>query len=247
MPSDKLRSGKIISHRGFGAASQPSRLAAASSRGACALAALAGCRSPARRATHPPNREDEGTIWPVRAVCGLRIFHLASFVDHLHNWFLRASGHGELLMPRENTRAELNALIERIEHDAFQSGWDAAIKHVLSVAANAPKGDTLPDHASKVAASSTPPRKAGYGVVPVLVRELLSEAGDHGITPAEVVARGRERGDEIAESSVRQRLRKMKIAKEARNERGRWFRVRPATGPAEQETGDADTSPADRL
>ena len=79
------------------------------------------------------------------------------------------------------------------------------------------------------------------------MNEMLDEATDRGIVPADVVARSRERGDEIAESSVRQRLRKMKMAGEARNQRGRWFRVRSATGPTEQGTGDADTSPADRL
>jgi hypothetical protein len=146
-------------------------------------------------------------------------------------------------MPTDEVRTEFSALIDRVERDAFQRGWDAALKHVMAAAANAPQAQavTLP------AGTSGTPQRAGYGIVPALVREMLDEATDRGIVPADVVARGRERGDDIAESSVRQRLRKMKIAGEARNERGRWFRVRPTTGPAEQETGDADTSPENTL
>ena len=133
-------------------------------------------------------------------------------------------------MPTDEIHAEFAALLDRVERDAFQRGWDAALKRVMAAAANAPhvEAATLP---TKTTGTQ---RRAGYGIVPALVNEMLDEATDRGIVPADVVARSRERGDEITESSVRQRLRKMKKAGEARNQRGRWFRVRSATGPTEQ-------------
>ena len=148
-------------------------------------------------------------------------------------------------MLTDGARAHLNALVEDLERDAFQRGWDAAIKHILSAATSAPKGVAQSTAGTDAPAATT--RKTGYGVVPALVREMLDEAGDLGIVPAEVVARGRERGEKIAEASVRQRLRKMKIAKEARNERGRWFRASVPHDSTRQENGDAETSPSDEL
>ncbi|MDF2975039.1 MAG: hypothetical protein K0R61_5489 [Microvirga sp.] len=53
IPSDELRSGRVVSHWGLDVASRTSRLAAAPPPAARASAALAACRSPSRHATHP--------------------------------------------------------------------------------------------------------------------------------------------------------------------------------------------------
>ncbi len=153
------------------------------------------CRSPLRRAERPLHRADEATIRAVRAVADWRAFWVDSFLTMFHDHIVAILGGGDV-MPTDEIRAEFAALLDRVERDAFQRGWDAALKRVMAAAANAPhvEAATLPTETTGTQ------RRAGYGIVPALVNEMLDETTDRGIVPADVVVRSRERGDEIAES-----------------------------------------------
>lgn len=153
-------------------------------------------------------------------------------------------------MSQFDLRAEIEALFERAERDArrreteaFQRGWEAALQHVMSAASRA----SMPDAPIKDVGARERKGKAAYGVVPPTVRASLEMSGERGITPADPVALGQSRGEEFAESSVRRVLRNMRDAGEVRNERGRWFLVQLPKTAADEENGDAATSPSDTV
>ena len=148
-------------------------------------------------------------------------------------------------MAREPLDAELDAVVDRIRADAYSRGWADAIANVLSAAQSAHAAPTAAQDTMVAPATST---KAGYGAVGASIDLTFDAIGERGVTPAEIIAHAyRELGETIKKSSVRGRLHRLAKNGQARNERGRWFRVRQSPEAAEQEDGDGDTSPVDRL
>ena len=71
------------------------------------------------------------------------LFGLISFLTMSHDHMFAILGGGDV-MPTDEIRAEFATLLDRVERDAFQRGWDAALKRVMAAAANAPHVEAAP-------------------------------------------------------------------------------------------------------
>lgn len=147
-------------------------------------------------------------------------------------------------MTDRNLKSALTDLIAQIEQEAYARGWDDCIQHFVSTASQVARPRTSE---LRPAMEQKPKAKASYGAVPILTDLALGDAGDRGVTPAEVVIFGKSHNEDLAESSVRRTLAKMVSEGTARKERGRYFLIQSRHGGLEQETGDAYTSPADNV
>ena len=140
-------------------------------------------------------------------------------------------------MADQTLRTELADLVSRIEQDAYRRGWEDAISHVVSAASKAAE----PIRAAEGTQQRPQKQKASYGAVPVLTELMLTEAGDRGVIPHDVVVYGQSQGEDVAESSVRRILGRMVHEGIAKKERGRWFLVQGSRTDAGQESEGADT------
>ena len=126
---------------------------------------------------------------------------------------------------------KLQAFIEQIERDAYQRGWNDAAKSIVESATDAVKA------AASRALSSTnlqETRRAMRGSVPPVVKTVLAEAGQAGVTAAEAYERAREHGLNTALASVRATLHRFVVKGDARKVGLRWFLAKTDDASPEQ-------------
>lgn len=154
----------------------------------------------------------------------------------------------------DTTITQIAALVEQARQEAFKSGWDAAIKSVVTAATNAaPEGFKVVADAplsistGKPRSTEVPQRegtRAPWGLVERALDIALDRAADRGVSPDEVRAVARElEGHDLAENSVRSACLKRERRDELIRNRGRWFKVNLAV--SKEPAGSAyETDPA---
>ena len=155
------------------------------------------------------------------------------------------------IMADETKFEDIRALIERIERDAYQRGRRDAAKHIVATATDAvkaaePKTESTPELASEPPSDDggAAPR-ATRGAVPRVVRAVLNQVGENGVTAIEAYERARAMEPNIAASSIRARLRRLVEQGVAQKTGKRWFLTtfQPDVVISKQETAGIGSHP----
>ena len=144
---------------------------------------------------------------------------------------------------------ELHALIELIERDAYQRGWRDAANHIVATATDAvkaaePKAESTPEPEPDDGSIALTPR-ATRGTVPRVVRIVLNQVGEDGVTAHEAYERARSMEPNIAASSIRAMLRRFVEQGVAQKTGRRWFLTPhpPNVDITKKETAGFDSHP----
>lgn len=148
-----------------------------------------------------------------------------------------------------NTQNELDRLIAEIKKEAFQDGWNAAVRAV-TVAANemADKPATRTgSRLKKPATKQRQRRRLKAGAAPSTVVAILQN--EPGLTGAGIIAaanKGKAEGRAVAERTIRTALARLKASEKIVQIENRWYLPRNApTNTTQQDTaGRPESQPA---
>ncbi len=120
---------------------------------------------------------------------------------------------------------QLESLIKGLKRQAYQQGWDDAVKRFLAVANDMGAGKSAHKMAGIRTSSGAgaPKKRAKRGSVQRTVKRILKQAGNDGLTASEIHEHSTAKGKNIAASSIRQKLRKMQREGEVVKKDGRWI------------------------
>lgn len=123
---------------------------------------------------------------------------------------------------------KLQTLVEKIEHDAYQRGWRDATNRIVKSATDAVKAV-----APQKQTASTPQvaSRATRGSVPPVVKTILTDAGQTGVTAAEAYKRAREIDHDMVSASIRATLCRFVAQGIARKVGKRWFLTETDNAP----------------
>lgn len=121
---------------------------------------------------------------------------------------------------------QIEALLKGVRREAYQQGWNDAVKRILAVANNMGTGRPARKKAGIQASSGAgaPKKRAKRGSVERMIKRVLKQAGNDGLTAGEIHEHAGAAGKSIAASSIRQKLPKMeRESKVVKSEEGRWL------------------------
>ena len=118
------------------------------------------------------------------------------------------------------------SLMAGIKREAYQQGWDDAVKRILAAANDMGTGRSAHKRAVIRASSGggTPKKRAKRGSVERAIKRALKQAGNEGLTASEIHGHSFVENKNIAASSIRQKLPKLeREGKVVKSEEGRWL------------------------
>lgn len=121
---------------------------------------------------------------------------------------------------------QIESLLKEGRREAYQQGWDDAVKRILEVANDMGTGRLARKKADvwEISAADVQKKRAKRGSVERAIRRALKQAGNDGLTAGEIHEQAGGAGKGMAASSIRQKLPKMeREGKVVKSEGGRWL------------------------
>ena len=151
----------------------------------------------------------------------------------------------------DSTLKEFEAIIDRIKRDAYQKGWQDAVNHIVATATDAvkaappPAGSTLVLELEPKSDDRQIVPRATRGSVPRILRIVLDQAGQNGVTANEAYEQARAMEHNVASSSIRATLRRLVEQGVAQKTGQRWFLTPhpPDVEVTKKETAGFDSHP----
>ena len=126
-------------------------------------------------------------------------------------------------MPKSAQLKQLESLIEGFKKEAYRRGWDDALHYIIRNAkavADAPAPATATATAMK---SERAKPRAKRGSVPRIIKRILRNTDQDGLTTNEIFEHARAAGKNLAPSSVRTTLPRLQRQGHVRKDGKHWF------------------------